>query len=153
MNLADPHNESTYHAIEIPSTLVDAKQPEVHILAEVEACGYDEDSTFAIKLALEEAMTNAVRHGNGGDAGKKIFVRWAVSEELVVICVRDEGPGFQPQEIPDPTAPERISLPCGRGIMLMRAYMSEVDFRADGREVRMVKYNPNWSGARRALSK
>jgi serine/threonine-protein kinase RsbW len=142
MTVVDPHNEATYRVIEIPSTLADAKKPEIHILAEVERCGYDEDASFAIKLALEEAMTNAVRHGNAGDASKHVTVRYAVTPELCVICVRDEGKGFAPAEIPDPTAPDRLSLPCGRGIMLMRAYMTDVEYRADGREVRMVKRNP-----------
>ncbi|HRX83966.1 MAG TPA: ATP-binding protein [Phycisphaerae bacterium] len=144
MNVVDPHNEATYRVIEIPSTLADAKKPEVHILAEVERCGYDEDSSFAIKLALEEAMTNAVRHGNSGDATKHVTVRYAVTPEMCVICVRDEGPGFVPGEIPDPTAPDRLSLPCGRGIMLMKAYMTDVEYRANGREVRMVKRNPQY---------
>jgi serine/threonine-protein kinase RsbW len=144
MSVVDPHNEATYHVIEIPSTLADAKKPEVHILADVDRCGYDEDSSFAIKLALEEAMTNAVRHGNGGDATKSITVRYAVTPEMCVICVRDQGKGFAPGNIPDPTAPERLSLPCGRGIMLMRAYMSEVEYRCEGREVRLVKMNPRF---------
>ena len=142
MTVADPHNEDTYRVIEIPSTLAAAKEPEAHIIDDVMACGYDEDSTFAVKLALEEAMTNAVRHGNRGDAGKKITIRYAVSPEMMVICVRDEGEGFHPDGIPDPTKPERLSLPCGRGIMLMRAYMTDIEYRCGGREVRMVKMNP-----------
>jgi len=148
MSAVDPYNESTYNVIEIPSTLADAKKPEVHILAEVERCGYDEDASFAIKLALEEAMTNAVRHGNCGDATKRIIVRYAVTPEMCVICVRDEGPGFRPKDIPDPTAPDRLSLPSGRGIMLMKAYMNDVEYRCDGREVRMVKRNPKFRGKR-----
>jgi serine/threonine-protein kinase RsbW len=147
MNAVDPHNEATYHVIEIPSTLADAKKPELQILADVDACGYNEDASFAIKLALEEAMTNAVRHGNRGDSSKHVIVRYAVSPEMCVICVRDEGDGFQPSNIPDPTAPDRLSLPCGRGIMLIRAYMSDVEYRAAGREVRMVKLNPDYQGA------
>ncbi len=143
MNAADPHNEATYQVIEVPSTLADAKTPELQILRDVEASGYDEDATFAIKLALEEAMTNAVRHGNCGDPTKKIIVRYAVSPEMVVICVRDQGSGFCPDEVPDPTEPERLSLPSGRGIMLIRAYMTDVEYRADGREIRMVKLNPH----------
>jgi serine/threonine-protein kinase RsbW len=150
MTFADPHNEASYRVIEIPSTLVDAKKPEGHILLEVAACGYDEDATFAIKLALEEAMTNAVRHGNGNDPTKHIKVRYAVSPEMVVICVCDEGPGFQPECVPDPTQPERLSLPCGRGIMLMKAYMTDVEYRCNGREVRMVKVNPRFAAARGA---
>ena len=142
----DPNNEATYRVVEVPSNLTDAKKPETMILKDVVACGFDEDSTFAIKLALEEAMTNAVRHGNEGDASKTVTVRYAITPEKVVICVRDEGPGFQPECIPDPTHPDRLSLPCGRGIMLMKAYMNEVEYRSDGREVRMMKLNPKTEG-------
>ena len=56
-----------------------------------------------------------------------------------MIVIRDEGNGFAPEEVPDPTAPERIPLPSGRGIMLMRTYMDEVSYRDNGREVRVVK--------------
>lgn len=146
MTHVDPNNEATYRVIVVPNNLVDAKKPEAIILKEVVACGFDEDSTFAIKLALEEAMTNAVRHGNAGDVGKTITVRYAVTPEKVIICVRDEGTGFQPECIPDPTQPDRLSLPCGRGIMLMKAYMNEVEYRCNGREVRMVKLNPASNG-------
>jgi acylphosphatase len=61
---------------------------------------------------------------------------------MVEIRVRDEGSGFCPDRVPDPTDPERLSLPCGRGIMLMRAYMNLVEFCCDGQEVYMVKKNP-----------
>lgn len=142
MTAVDPHNEDSFKVIEIQSTLTEAKRPETLILREIESSGYDEDSTFAIKLALEEAMTNAVRHGNCGDACKKVRVRYAITPQRVVICVRDEGKGFCPDAIPDPTEPDRLSLPCGRGIMLIRAYMNEVEYREDGREICMTKINP-----------
>ncbi|GJM24297.1 MAG: hypothetical protein DHS20C16_07120 [Phycisphaerae bacterium] len=147
MTPVDPQNfdsprDDEFKVIEIQSTLTEAKQPEAVILKEIENSGYDEDSTFAIKLALEEAMTNAVRHGNCGDANKKVRVRYIVSPRRVIICVRDEGCGFSPEEIPDPTTPDRLSLPCGRGIMLIRAYMNEVEYREDGREICMTKINP-----------
>jgi serine/threonine-protein kinase RsbW len=141
----DPDNESTYCEICVRSTLQDAKAPESQILRDVEMFHFGDEATFAIKLALEEAMTNAVKHGNCNDASKSITVRYAVNEERVVIIVRDDGPGFTPEEIPDPTAPERISLPNGRGIMLMKAYMDEVHYRADGREVYLMKRNLNSS--------
>ena len=141
MSQVDPYNEDTYKVIVVRSTFAEAKLPETEILKDVAAAGYDEDATFAIKLALEEAMTNAVRHGNRSEADKSITVRWAVTPDIVVICVRDEGVGFEPEEIPDPTSPERLSLPSGRGIMLMKAYMNEVAYRDHGREVRMAKFN------------
>jgi len=147
MTPVDPHNvdshqEDEFKVIEIQSTLAEAKRPESLILKEIESSGYDEDSTFAIKLALEEAMTNAVRHGNCGDSNKKVRVRYVVTPKHVVICVRDEGEGFCPDNIPDPTTPDRLSLPCGRGIMLIRAYMNEVEYRENGREICMTKFNP-----------
>ena len=91
----DPRNDDEFKVIEIQSTLTEAKKPESLILKEIEDSGYDEDSTFAIKLALEEAMTNAVRHGNCGDANKKVRVRYIVNPKQVTICVRDEGEGFR----------------------------------------------------------
>ena len=140
----DSDNMGGFRLIDIPSTFVDAKTPEHIILREVVDCGYDEECTFAIKLALEEAMTNAVRHGNRGDTSKHIRVRYRVTPAEVIIHVCDEGEGFCPEQVPDPTAPDRISLPSGRGIMLMRAYMTDVCFAGGGREVRLVKKNPRW---------
>ena len=125
----------------VPNDLVSAKRPEEVILAEVCRCGYDESATFAIKLALEEAMTNAVRHGNRSDPTKRILVRYTVTVDRTEIVVRDEGPGFQPDAVPDPTLPENIDRPNGRGIMLMRAYLDEVEYCDGGRAVRLVKLN------------
>ena len=140
MNLG-PHIEARLRTIEVASTLRDAKKPEAVIMRELSECGYNEDATFAIKLALEEAMTNAVKHGNGNDRRKRITVRYCVTREQTVILVRDEGPGFNPDEVPDPTSPDRVSLPSGRGIMLMRAYMTHIDYRAGGAEVCLIKRN------------
>ncbi len=139
--LPDPDDESTYCTIQIRSTLQEAKKPEAEILDQVQRFGYAEESVFAIKLALEEAMTNAVKHGNGNDATKAITVRFAVNADRAVIIVRDDGEGFDPQQIPDPTTADRISLPDGRGIMLMHAYMDDVRYRDNGREVYMMKRN------------
>ncbi|MCK6455228.1 MAG: ATP-binding protein [Phycisphaerae bacterium] len=125
----------------VESTLSAAKKPEAAILSEVERCGYSEDDIFAIKLSLEEAMTNAVRHGNRCDASKHVTIRYAVTPERTIIIVRDEGPGFCPDRVPDPTAPENIERPSGRGIMLIRAYMTHVEYSATGNEITMVKVN------------
>ena len=137
----NPKIERSLHVVEIVSTLQAAKTPEQAILRDVEGCGYCEDATFAIKLALEEAMTNAVKHGNGNDPTKRIVVRYSVTPERAVILVRDQGPGFEPAAVPDPTHPDRLPLPSGRGIMLMRAYMTEVYYRAGGAEVCLIKRN------------
>jgi len=125
--------------IVVPNDLVSAKKPEQEILEEVSRCGFDESATFAIKLALEEAMTNAVRHGNRSDPSKRVHVWYTVTLERIEILVKDEGPGFVPDLVPDPTLPENIDRPNGRGIMLMKAYLDEVEYCDGGRAVRLVK--------------
>lgn len=123
----------------IPSELHAARQVEDQIVRETEAMNYSPQCSFAIRLALEEAMVNAHRHGNRGDPNKHIFVSYEVTPERTIVRVRDEGQGFDPSGVPDPTAPDRIPLPHGRGIMLMRAYLDRVTFNQQGNEVELVK--------------
>jgi len=127
--------------IVVPNDLAAAKEPERRILEEVEALGYCAGDTFAIKLALEEAVTNAFRHGNRCDPSKRIVVRYQVTPDRVEIIVADEGEGFEPGKVPDPTHPQYIDRPHGRGIMLMQAYLDAVEFSDDGSSVRLVKIN------------
>lgn len=145
-----PPSEDELECMKVRNTLADVKGPEAVILNEVARCGYDEDATFAIKLALEEAMTNAVRHGNRSDESKHVHVSFRVTPAEVIIGIRDEGPGFHPEDVPDPTTPERISLPSGRGIMLMRAYMTDVQYNHDGTQVWLFKKNPRYAGKSKA---
>ena len=123
----------------IPSDFIEARTAEEALLQEVSRQGYGEASLFAIKLALEEGLNNAIRHGNGLDPSKKVKLNYEVGRECVVIEIGDQGRGFDPQNVPDPTADENLEKPTGRGIMLMRAYMDEVRFSKDGKHVRMVK--------------
>ena len=123
----------------IPSELHAAREIEETIVAEVEKFGYPEESAFALRLALEEAIVNAHKHGNGSDPNKQIVVSYEVNPHRLVIRVRDQGKGFDPSVIPDPTQPNRISLPYGRGIMLMRAYLDEVSYNQQGNEVQLIK--------------
>ena len=125
----------------IPSDLRAAKACEQEIIDDVERHGYHESCAFAIKLALEEAITNAIRHGNGNDPTKHITVRWRVTPEAASIWLADDGDGFCPNTVPDPTLDENLNKPHGRGLMLMRADMDEVGFNEAGNEVRMVKLN------------
>ena len=124
--------------IVVQNDLAAAKRPEQKILEEVKRCGYRENAAFAIKLALEEALTNAFRHGNKCDPSKQITIRYRVTTKRIEIEIRDEGDGFEPDAIPDPTLPENIDRPHGRGIMLMRCYLDEVEYCETGNTVRMV---------------
>lgn len=108
------------------------------VLHAVAAVGFDEASTFAVRLALEEAVANAFRHGNAEDPSKTVTVRYEVSSHEIRLSVEDEGPGFDPGSVPDPTEDANLEIPSGRGIMLMRAYMTSVEIVAPGNRIDMI---------------
>ncbi|MCK4340691.1 MAG: ATP-binding protein [Phycisphaerae bacterium] len=129
-------------SITLPNDLRSVKGPEAHIMTQLRHCGYRRDTVFAIKLAFEEAVTNAVKHGNRNDRSKHVYLRYYVDPQRFVLMVRDEGNGFVPDKVPDPTTDENLERPCGRGIMLMSAYMTKLRFSEDGNEIWMLKENP-----------
>jgi len=93
-----------------------------------------------LEIALREALANAVMHGNRQDNTKKVLVRaYCDPARGFVIAVRDEGPGFDPESVPDPRAEDRRHLPHGRGIFLMRELMDHIEHRKGGREVVLFK--------------
>jgi len=139
MKEANSDNEAAFTTCVIRTDLRETQIPKDAILAELNRHAYSEDSIFAIKLALEEALTNAVKHGNQNDVDKRVTVRFAVTPNEVKVIVRDEGPGFIPENVPDCTCADRLSVPSGRGIMLIRAYMDEVCYRDQGRELYFTK--------------
>jgi serine/threonine-protein kinase RsbW len=94
---------------------------------------------FGIKLALEEAIINAIKHGNQMDRAKKVRVLYRVMAGFFEVRVVDEGAGFNPGDVPDPTAVENLERPCGRGLMLMRHYMTEVCYSSSGNCVAMSR--------------
>jgi serine/threonine-protein kinase RsbW len=94
---------------------------------------------FCIKLALEEALVNAIKHGNQFDRSKKVHISYRLLADRFEVAVSDDGPGFDPTEVPDPTAVENLERPCGRGLMLMRHYMSEVAYNPRGNGVTMSR--------------
>ncbi len=97
------------------------------------------DLLFHIKLVLEEALTNAIKHGNKFDPKRYVDVEVAVKGDLLVMKVRDEGAGFDHERLPDPTLQERLMKTSGRGVFLIRQLMDEVNFHNGGREIHMVK--------------
>ncbi len=135
-------SESQLSEIQIPSDLRRAKDPESSIMRVVERFSYDADACFAIKLSLEEAVTNAVKHGNQHDPNKTVTVRYFCDDERFVAAVCDQGSGFHLDHVPDPTSDENLERPSGRGLMLMQSYMTEVAFNEQGNEVWMLKINP-----------
>lgn len=109
------------------------------VLDAVHDRGYEGPDAFAVKLALEEALANAIKHGNRNDPRKLVEVRIRVTDEEVRITVCDEGAGFDLGAVPDPTLDENLTKPFGRGVMLMRTYMTHVEYNDAGNCVTMIK--------------
>jgi serine/threonine-protein kinase RsbW len=104
--------------------------------------GCEEDEEYWLVTSLREAVANAVRHGNQKDPERRVRIAYTIDDSTVTIRVEDEGEGFNPAEIPDPTDPENLLRPSGRGIFYMRQFMSRVDFSSTaggGTAVVMVK--------------
>jgi serine/threonine-protein kinase RsbW len=125
----------------IGSDLGQEREVQDRILEAVERAGYNSQSTFAIKLALEEALINAIKHGNKLDPAKKVQIEAKVEPRRTQITIEDEGPGFDRSCVPDPTADENLCKCSGRGILLIEAYMDSVRWSKNGRRLTMVKMN------------
>jgi serine/threonine-protein kinase RsbW len=123
----------------LPSRLDEVPRAEDAVLKDAMEAGFDEPACFAIKLSLEEALANAIKHGNSGDPEKQVVVTYRIAEDHIQISVCDEGGGFEPDVVPDPTLDENLEKPNGRGIMLMKAYMNEVCYNQAGNCVTMIK--------------
>jgi serine/threonine-protein kinase RsbW len=106
------------------------------------AAGLEEEDQHKVEMAVHESMINAVRHGNHGDANKKVWLRVQIRDDQLEIRIRDEGSGFDLSQVPDPLTPENLLRVSGRGIFLIRTFMDE--FRVEnpeglGTEVIMIK--------------
>jgi serine/threonine-protein kinase RsbW len=124
----------------------DLRSAQDSLLGEIEQRDFGPASCFAIRLALEEALSNAVRHGNQNDPEKAVIMDVRIDPDSVRIDVRDEGLGFDPGAVPDPTEDENIEIPSGRGIVLMRSFMSDVVFHPPGNHVTMTYRRPQMTG-------
>jgi serine/threonine-protein kinase RsbW len=108
----------------------------------VSRSGIAPDAAFGIDMAVREAVTNAVLHGNRQDESKVVEIQFKSSSSAVEISVRDEGRGFNPESVPDPTEAQNLLKTSGRGILFMRTFMDEVEWThhpEGGTVVRMVK--------------
>jgi len=103
-------------------------------------CGCADDGQADLEIALREALANAMIHGNAYHDSKSIFLRcYGAPGHGMLIMVRDEGPGFQPESVPDPRGQDRMFLHHGRGLFLMRQLMDYAEHRKNGREVVLYK--------------
>ncbi len=123
----------------IPSDTDEARKIVDEMLQKLTEEGWGDEDTFGVHLAVEEALMNAIKHGNQLDPGKTVQVDYRFNATDLEIEVEDEGPGFDPSAVPDPTLEENLELPSGRGLMLMRTFMGTVDYNERGNRVSMTK--------------
>jgi serine/threonine-protein kinase RsbW len=90
------------------------------------------------RVGLTEALSNAMLYGNSRDPSKRVLVEIAFLDQCIQARVTDQGDGFDPSAVPDPTTPENLTKPCGRGLFLMRKLLDEVKYNAQGNQVTLV---------------
>jgi serine/threonine-protein kinase RsbW len=127
--------------VTIPSESPVARKVEEQILELVFAKGFNNDSIFALRLAIQEALQNAIKHGNRGDPSKKVKIEARVSPRQAEISIEDEGVGFVREGVPDPRHEENLEKCSGRGIFLIESYMNQVKWSHGGRRLTMVRKN------------
>jgi serine/threonine-protein kinase RsbW len=132
----------------IASDPLEASRIQRDIEGRLAAHHFDEREIFGIRLALEEALINAIKHGNGLDRSKRVHIRYHVQAQRFDIAIADEGGGFDPNAVPDPCADENLERPSGRGLLLMRHYMTEVIYHPPGNRLTMSKVR---NGSREAM--
>lgn len=109
------------------------------LVAWMEAEGYPPRDCAGMRLALEEAVVNALQHGHHFDPTKQVRVSLRVSASEALAEVEDEGPGFDPASVPDPTAPENLDKPSGRGLLLMQHFTTWLRFHGRGNLVTLCR--------------
>ncbi|GEM_PF-302591 len=124
----------------LPSTLDYITGAAAHLTETLVRFGVITVEELNIKIALVEALTNAMEHGNGFDPKKRVKVDAKFFENKAEIKITDQGKGFNHRKLPNPTSPENLYKPRGRGIYMMHRLMDEVHFNRKGNCVRLVKY-------------
>lgn len=127
-------------SISIPSLTENIRIVESFIDNAKDKFKLNDDIYGNIMIAVTESVNNAIIHGNEGDKDKNVFLSLNMENNTIVFNVSDEGPGFDYNSLPDPTAPENIDKPGGRGIFLMKALSDELSFDNDGKMVKLSFY-------------
>jgi serine/threonine-protein kinase RsbW len=138
--LTDSTTNRSSMTLESDLASVDPVEAKAELLAR--DAGFDEDTASQIAMVAREAVINAILHGNKQDPAKQVQVSFELNDESLRIEIADEGPGLDPDTVPDPLAPENILRSSGRGIFLMRAIMDEVHFHQldPGTEIELIKH-------------
>ncbi len=127
------------HDFKLPSERGASRVVLDELLAQLGRFGWEQSDIFGVHLAAEEAIVNAILHGNQLDPDKAVQVACEVSSRHVQIRVTDEGPGFKPDTVPDCTRDDRLDMPGGRGLLLMRSFMTTIEYNERGNSVFLEK--------------
>lgn len=142
--------ESRSLELKLESKVDSVDAAEIIVQGLAREAGYQEDEVDHLGMAVRESMVNAVTHGNGYSAEKSVYFNVDLEPDgKLTVGIRDEGEGFDVEEVPDPTAPENLLKSSGRGLLLMRALVDEFTIRRGeplGMQVTMKKNGPGESG-------
>jgi serine/threonine-protein kinase RsbW len=130
-------------SIQVPSIIENIRMIESFIDNAKEKYHLDDDMYGNIMIAVTEAVNNAIKHGNSGDRSKNVFLSLNLKDSLLKFVIKDEGGGFDYQNLPDPTEPENLQKIGGRGIFLMKHLSDQVEFKEEGRVVELSFYMNN----------
>jgi anti-sigma regulatory factor (Ser/Thr protein kinase) len=112
------------------------------VLSAMDALGYPDEIIRKMKVSLTELLVNAIFHGNRKDYTKKVLIGHIVDSEKTVVSIMDEGAGYNPETIPDPTLPENLGKDCGRGLYIVRHYVDKIEYNGRGNRIMITKYHP-----------
>ena len=126
-------------SFEIPSETGFIKKASRKVLQYLEPYGLDKSVLFDIKLSFEEAVRNAMAHGNRSNRELPVKINCAVDSGRLEITIEDSGGGFDPKKIPDPTKGANLLKGSGRGVYLIRRLMDEVEYNAKGNRIKIIK--------------
>ena len=125
--------------LELPNDIRSIEHAVEYVTQHCSGCyEYARRFNLNFRVGLTEALSNAMLYGNNSDPEKRVRVEVTIGVEEVSVRVTDQGVGFDPAMVPDPTLPDNISKSGGRGIFLMRALMDEVQFNERGNSVTLV---------------
>ena len=125
--------------VTIPSVTSEGRLVQDRIIDLLEQLNFPMRDVFGVRLALEEALVNAIKHGNRMDPNKSVRIECEARDDRVRIIIEDEGEGFNVTRVPDPTEEENLEKPGGRGIMLMRSFMTPIEYNDRGNRLVMEK--------------
>lgn len=123
----------------IPNDTAEAREVQERIVGLMEQNAWPMRECFGVRLALEEALVNAIKHGNRMEPDKKVYISCLLTSDEVTIVIEDQGEGFKLEEVPDPTEDDNLEKPGGRGIMLIRSFMNGVSYNERGNRLTMSK--------------